>query len=173
MLNDFVDEYERYKLIGQKALAQVSDDFLNKVIGAENNSIAVIVRHISGNLISRFTDFLTSDGEKSWRDRDSEFEDRPYNREELNEIWEKGWQVLEATLSELSDEDLTKKITIRGQEFSVHEALSRSIAHIAYHTGQIVLLARIFNDGNWQWISVPKGKTQEYNQNPTMEKRPT
>ena len=172
MLKDFVDEYERYKLIGRKALAQVSDDFLNKVIGADNNSIAVIVRHISGNLISRFTDFLTSDGEKSWRDRDSEFAEKDYSREELDEIWEKGWKVLEATLGELTDDDLIRTVTIRGHKHSVHEALSRSMAHIAYHTGQIVLLARIFNDGNWQWISVPKGKTQEYNQNPTMEKRP-
>jgi uncharacterized damage-inducible protein DinB len=172
MLKNFVDEYESYNIIGQNALAQVPDELLNKVLGADNNSIAVIVRHISGNLISRFTDFLTSDGEKSWRDRDSEFAERAYSREELNEIWAKGWQVVFTTLGELSDDDLTKEITIRGQQFSVHEALSRSIAHIAYHTGQIVLLARIFNDGDWQWISVPKGKSQEYNQNPTMEKRP-
>jgi uncharacterized damage-inducible protein DinB len=173
MPKDFVDEYERYKNIGQKTLVQVTDENLNKVLGADNNSIAVIVRHISGNLISRFTDFLTSDGEKNWRDRDSEFEERSYSREELQAIWDKGWQVLEATLGGLTEDDLSKTITIRGQEHSVHEALSRSIAHIAYHTGQIVLLARILNDGNWQWISVPKGKSKEYNQNPTMEKRPT
>jgi uncharacterized damage-inducible protein DinB len=173
MLKDFVDEYKRYQIIGQKTLAQISDEYLNKVLGADNNSIAVIVRHISGNLISRFTDFLSSDGEKSWRDRDSEFVERDYGREELNEIWDKGWQVLEMTLGELTDEDLPKTVTIRGHKHSVHEALSRSIAHIAYHVGQIVLLARIFNDGNWQWISVPKGKSKEYNQNPTMEKRPT
>lgn len=167
-----MDEYQRYKLTGEKALAQVSDAFLNKVIGADNNSIAVIVRHISGNLISRFTDFLSSDGEKSWRDRDAEFAERDYSRAELDELWRQGWQVLQAALGELSDDDLSKTITIRGQVHSVHEALVRSIAHLAYHVGQIVLLARFFNDGNWQWISIPKGQSQAYNRNPTREKRP-
>src|SRR5437868_10450280 len=100
MLKDFADEYERYKIIGQKALAQVADEVVNKVIGADNNSIAVIVRHISGNLISRFTDFLSSDGEKDWRDRDSEFAEKDYSREELTAMWENGWQVLETTLGE-------------------------------------------------------------------------
>ena len=172
LLKDFIDEFLRYKLMGEKALAQVLDENLNKIFAPDLNSVAMIVRHISGNLISRFTDFLTTDGEKSWRDRESEFEEKEYSRAEMLELWEQGWHVLESTLAELSDNDLSKQVTIRGQLFTVHEALARSIAHIAYHVGQIILLARLQASGDWQWISVPKGKSAEYNQNPTMEKRP-
>ncbi len=172
MIKDFVDEYERYRIIGQKAIDQVSDEDLNHVIGHDNNSIAVIVRHISGNLVSRFTDFLQSDGEKSWRDRDSEFEYVRYSRDELHQIWDKRWGVLNVQLSKLSDADLQRTIFIRGQEFTVHEALTRSLAHIAYHIGQIVLLARILKGGDWAWVSIPRGKSQEYNQSPTNEKKP-
>lgn len=159
-------------MIGRKAIDQVSDDGLNEVLSGDNNSVAMIVRHISGNFLSRFTDFLTSDGEKAWRDRDSEFETSRYTREEINRMWEKGWQAVEAALGELSDDDLQKQVTIRGQFLSVHEALSRSLAHAAYHVGQIVLLARILAGDSWQWISIPKGKSQEYNLNPTKEKKP-
>jgi hypothetical protein len=172
MLKDFVDEYQRYRLIGKKALDQTSDTALNRVIGDENNSIAVIVHHISGNLISRFTDFLTTDGEKPWRDRDTEFESRAYGRQEIYEMWDKGWEVLETQLSALSDDDLEKSVYIRGQAWTVHAALSRSLAHISYHVGQIVILARMFAEGEWDWITVPKGKSKEYNLNPTKEKRP-
>ena len=172
MLKDFLDEFERYRLIGKKALDQVSDSSLNLTIGPDNNSIAVIVRHISGNLISRFTQFLTSDGEKAWRDRDAEFETKPYSRKEVDDLWDKGWQVLVSELGKLNDSDLQRQISIRGQKFTVHEALSRSVAHIAYHVGQIVLLARIHAEQEWQWISIPKGKSAEYNQHPTMEKKP-
>ncbi len=172
MLKDFIDEFLRYKLMGQKALAQVSDENLNKIFAADMNSVAMIVRHISGNLISRFTDFLTTDGEKSWRNREAEFEEKEYSRAEMLQLWEQGWHVLESTLAQLSDDDLSKQVTIRGQAFTVHEALARSIAHIAYHVGQIILLARLQAHGDWNWISVPKGTSAEYNQNPTMEKRP-
>lgn len=172
MLKDFSDEYARYKAIGQKAMAQVTDEALNRVIGQDNNSMAIIVRHISGNLISRFTDFLSSDGEKPWRDRDTEFADATYNRQEIDALWGKGWSVLEAELAALSEADLQETVTIRGHPLTVHEALSRSLAHTAYHIGQVVLLARLLADADWQWISVPKGKSKEYNLNPTMEKQP-
>ena len=172
MLKDFVDEYQRYRLIGKKALDQTSDTALNHVIGHDNNSIAVVVRHISGNLISRFTDFLTSDGEKSWRDRDTEFESRAYDRQEICEMWDKGWEVLETQLAALSDDDLGKTVYIRGQAWTVHAALSRSLAHVSYHVGQIVMIARMLAEGEWNWISVPKGKSKEYNLNPTKERRP-
>ena len=171
MLKDFADEYHRYRLIGKKALDQTSDAALNHVIGDDNNSIAMIVRHISGNLISRFTDFLTSDGEKPWRDRDTEFESRAYSRQEISEMWDKGWGVLETQLSILSDDDLRETVYIRGQAWTVHGALSRSLAHIGYHVGQIVLLARMLAEGEWNWITVPKGKSKEYNLNPTNERR--
>lgn len=172
MIQDFLDEYRRYRVIGDKALAQVADEALNRIIGEDNNSIAIIVRHVSGNLRSRFTDFLTSDGEKSWRDRDAEFIDATYDREGVEQMWAEGFQVVEAALAALTDADLARQITIRGVAHTVHEALCRSIAHTASHTGQIVLLARIASAGNWQWISIPKGKSQEYLRNPTMEKKP-
>ena len=172
MLKDFKDEFERYKIIGRKAIDQVSDDAINQVVGPDNNSVAMLVRHISGNLVSRFTDFLSSDGEKPWRNRDAEFADVTYDREEVSTMWAKGWEVLEKELATLTDADLEKRVYIRGQPFSVHEALARSVAHVSYHVGQIVLLARILATSQWQWITVPKGKSQEYNQNPIYEKGP-
>jgi uncharacterized damage-inducible protein DinB len=172
MIKDFVDEYQRYKIIGQKAIAQVSDAALNEVSGPDNNSIAVIVRHVSGNLRSRFTDFLTSDGEKSWRDRESEFADASYDRQAVEQMWADGFQVVETQLTALTEADLDRQVTIRGQAMSVHAALCRSVAHTAYHVGQIVLLARIAVEGDWKWISIPKGKSSEYNLNPTKEKKP-
>ena len=172
MLKDFVNEYSRYRETGVKALRQVSDDDLNLMLSDDNNSIAVIVRHISGNLISRFTDFLTSDGEKPWRDRDSEFEEKRYDRNEVDSMWANGWNLLESELAKLSDADLQKQVFIRGHAWTVHDALCRSLAHVSYHVGQIVLLARIATRRDWQWITIPKGKSKEYNQNPTKERKP-
>jgi hypothetical protein len=172
LLKDFVNEYSRYRETGTKALGQVSDNDLNLVLSNDNNSIAVIVRHISGNLISRFTDFLTSDGEKPWRDRDSEFEDKRYDRKEVESMWADGWNLLESELAKLTDDDLQKQVFIRGQAWTVHDALCRSLAHVSYHVGQIVLMARIATRTDWQWITIPKGKSKEYNQNPTKERKP-
>jgi len=172
MIKDFLNEYQRYRSIGQKAIAQVSDEALNQVIGPDNNSIAMIARHISGNLRSRFTDFLTSDGEKPWRDRDAEFADVTYDRQAVDKMWAEGYQVVEDQLAAMSDADLDRQVTIRGVPHSVNEALCRSVAHTAYHVGQIVLLARILNEGDWQWISIPKGKSQEFNLRHTIEKKP-
>lgn len=172
MIEDFTDEYLRYKIIGRKALDQLSDADLNRVIGEGNNSVAVIVRHLGGNLTSRFTDFLETDGEKPWRDRDAEFEHADYDREEVTRRWDSGWEVLEGTLKKLNDADLGRRVTIRGQVFTVHEALSRSLAHVAHHVGQMVLLSRIWKGEAWEWISIPRGKSEEYNRQPTMEKRP-
>ena len=170
MIRDFINEYARYRSIGEKAIAQVSDDALNKVLGTENNSIAIIVKNIGGNLVSRFTDFLTSDGEKPWRDRDSEFQTASYDRAEVERIWSEGWSVLESELSKLTDEQLLQQVYIRGQAWTVHDSLCRSLAHLSYHVGQIVLLARILTEGDWQWISIPKGQSREYNLRPTKEK---
>lgn len=170
MIQDFILQYTMYRNTGDKAIRQVSDADLNRIIGADNNSIAIIVRHIGGNLLSRFTDFLTSDGEKPWRDRDAEFEDRKYERKEVEQIWNKGWDVLESELSNLTDENLLDEVRIRGTVWTVHDALCRSLAHTAYHVGQIVLLARILTEGNWQWITIPKGQSKDYNRNPTKER---
>lgn len=163
MLSDFVSEFKRYRTLGEKALAQMPDEALNRVTADEGNSAAMIVRHIGGNLLSRFTDFLTSDGEKPWRDREREFEERPYSRAEMEEVWQRGWSVLEAQLAALSDADLGRQVSIRGQPMTVHAALCRSTTHVAYHVGQIVLLARGEAQGAWQSLSIPRGKSDEFN----------
>lgn len=170
-VKDFVGEYARYRSMAEKAMDQVSDAGLNRVLAPDGNSIAMLARHVGGNLKSRFTDFLVSDGEKPWRDRDSEFADGTLTRMAVDEIWTSGWGVLERELATLSDDDLTKTVQIRGTPLTVHEALCRSVTHTASHVGQIVLLARILADDEWKWITIPKGQSQQYNQNPTFEKR--
>jgi uncharacterized damage-inducible protein DinB len=172
MLNDIISEFDRYHTLGQKTLDQLPDSALNTALGDGNNSIAVIVHHIGGNLVSRFTDFLTTDGEKPWRDRDAEFADLSYTRAEVLDWWNKGWDVLTSELAKLTDADLEKKVTIRGQSLTIHEALTRSLSHTAYHVGQIVILARIVLGENWQTLTIPRGQSAEYNQNPTNEKKP-
>jgi hypothetical protein len=171
-VQDFTDEYARYRAIGEKALAQVSDENLNRILAPNGNSIAMIVRHLGGNMKSRFTNFLTEDGEKPWRDRDEEFADRNYTRAEVNDIWNGGWAALEQALEDTGEDDLQSTVKIRGTPLTVHEALCRSVAHAAMHVGQIVLIARIVATDDWKWISIPKGQSQQYNQNPTLEKRP-
>ena len=172
LLQNFLDEYRRYKTTAEKALAQVPDGGWNTIAAPDGNSIAMIVRHLSGNLLSRFTDFLTTAGEKPWRNRDAEFETREYGRDEVLALWESGWAVLEKELGSLTDADLSRTVLIRGQALTVHEALARSLAHLSYHVGQIVLLARMACQTDWKWISVPKRKSAEYNQNPTIENKP-
>ncbi|HTJ22656.1 MAG TPA: DUF1572 family protein [Gemmatimonadaceae bacterium] len=171
-VQDFIDEYLRHMLSAEKAIAQVTDDGLNRVVAPDGNSIAMIMRHVGGNLTSRFTDFLTSDGEKPWRHRDGEFADGPFTRADAEQAWRSGWSVMERELARLTDADLTRQVTIRGETRTVHEALCRSLAHVASHAGQIILLARIVAPGEWKWISIPKGQSEQYNQNPTLEKRP-
>lgn len=172
MIESFTSEFQRYRLLAEKALAQVPDDALNSVPLPDGNSMAMLVRHISGNLTSRFTDFLSSDGEKPWRNRDEEFKEQHYSRQEMDQRWRRGWDVLEAALAELTDADLSRTVHIRGVEHSVHDALARALAHIAYHVGQMVLLARMQQKQAWQTLSVPKGGSAAYNANPTRERRP-
>ncbi len=172
LVKDFVDEYARYRALAEKAMAQVSDEALNRVMVPDGNSIAVLVRHIGGNLASRFANFLTEDGEKPWRDRDREFDDGAFTRALVDEAWTKGWATLEAELTNLSDTDLERIVTIRGKELTVHAALCRSLAHVAMHVGQIILLARMLAEAPWQSLSIPRGQSQLYNRNPTLEKRP-
>ena len=171
MLEPLVNEFRRYRVIAEKALAQVPDGALNQVPVADGNSMAMLVRHLSGNLVSRFTDFLGSDGEKPWRNRDAEFEERFYSRSEVDQMWQQGWSVLEQTMSELSDADLLREVRIRGLELTVQAALVRSVAHVAYHVGQIVLLARITKEENWEWISIPRGQSAHYNKKPDERAR--
>jgi hypothetical protein len=172
LLDDFRSEYARYRATGERALAQLPDAALNRVPSPDGNSAAMVVRHLGGNLASRFTDFLTDDGEKPWRDRDAEFADREYTRAEVDEWWRRGWDVLEATLAGLTDADLGRTVVIRRQPLGVHAALARSLSHVAYHVGQLVLLSRMATGASWRWISIPRGGSDAYNAAPTMEKAP-
>lgn len=162
-------EYRRYKALAEGALDQLTPEQLAEGAGA-TNSVATIVWHISGNLESRFTDFLTSDGEKPWRDRDGEFERRAPSPETLREKWERGWAVLLDTLASLHDEDLERTITIRGVELRVDEALFRSLAHASYHVGQVVFAAKAMVGDAWSYLSIPPGGSAAYAANPTLEK---
>jgi len=163
-------EFRRYKTLGEGAMAQLGDEELTARPAPSDSSIATIVWHVSGNLISRFTDFLTSDGEKPWRDRDSEFGPRDVDRSTLTARWEEGWTVLLETLAALSDADLDRTVTIRNAPLQVHEALHRSLAHTSYHVGQIVYLAKMYRGEDWASLSIPPGGSAAYNRNPTMEK---
>jgi hypothetical protein len=164
-------EWRRYKVLGEAAIQQVRDEELGRDTGG--NSVAIIVWHIAGNLKSRFTDFLTSDGEKPWRRRESEFAQRiDVSRTELLDKWNNGWAALFTALEPLSDRDLARQISIRGVKCQVHEALHRGLAHTSYHVGQIVFLAKGFRGTEWKSLSIPRGKSEEYNQNPTREKPP-
>jgi len=170
MLEPYATEFRRYRSIAEKALAQVSDEGLNRVPHPDGNSLAMLVHHLSGNLKSRFTDFLTSDGEKPWRDREGEFAERSFDRAEVERMWTDGWAVLEGALAELTEPDRGRTVRIRGNELTVDAALARSLAHVAYHVGQMVLLARVEQGSGWSWISIPKGGSGEYNRNPTKER---
>ena len=162
-------EFVRYKALAEAAIAQLTDGELTDARYG-GNSTAVICWHVSGNLRSRFTDFLTTDGEKPWRQRDEEFAARIVTRTELLTKWEQGWDVLFRALSELSDAQLGETVTIRGVPVRAHEALHRALAHVASHAGQIVLIAKATRGGDWKYLSIPPGQSDAYNQNPIGER---
>lgn len=162
-LSDTIESFRSYKKQAEKALAQVSDEEFFRQIDTESNSAAMILKHISGNLRSRWTDFLTSDGEKPDRNRDSEFVADDDTRESLMKFWEDGWNALFSTLESLTTEDLGKTVQIRGENYTVVRAMNRSLAHTASHVGQILFLAKHFRASNWKTLSVPKNKSAEFN----------
>ncbi len=170
LLKSVEGEYRRYKAVAEAAVAQVPDGGLQSMDFGGGNSISVVVWHIGGNLKSRFTDFLESDGEKPWRNREEEFAKREPTREELINHWEAGWSVLFSSLSSLSDDQLGETVLIRGVPSTVHEALQRSLAHTAYHVGQIVFLAKSILGPKWSYLSIPPGGSEAYNQDPTSER---
>ena len=170
MVQSIAAECRRYKGLGEAAIEQTRDGELSAAGPGGGNSMAVLVWHLAGNFASRFDHFLTEDGEKPWRQRESEFEARSVTRAELLAKWEAGWAVLFAALAELSDADLQKTMAIRKQPLRVYEALHRSLAHCSYHVGQMTYLAKIFRGGEWKWQSIPPGGSAAYNQNPTREK---
>lgn len=155
-LEDALATFRQYKALAERAMAQVTDEQLTATLDPESNSIALIVKHMAGNMRSRWVDFLTTDGEKPYRNRDSEFEQPPATREELMTLWETGWSSVFAALEPLTDLDLGRTITIRDEPHSVMQAIHRQIAHYATHVGQIVLLAKHYRQDQWQTLSVPK-----------------
>lgn len=165
-------EYRRYKALGEGAFEQLADEQLAQVIGAAALSVATLVWHVSGNLESRFADFLHSDGEKPWRDRETEFLQRAVSAAELRAKWERGWTVLFNSLAQLDDQQLHTVVQIRGVGLAVHEALQRSLAHASYHVGQIVFVAKALRGDTWRWLTIPPGGSAAYNANPVSEKPP-
>ena len=162
-LGDIVRTYRFYKSLGDGAIAQVSDADLHTLVDPDANSIAIIVHHVAGNLRSRFTDFLTSDGEKPDRDRDAEFETpKRTSRDQILGSWNETWAVAMASVEALAPEDLERTVHIRGEALLVVEALDRSVTHTAYHVGQIVLLAKHFAGPNWTSLSIPKGQSPKF-----------
>lgn len=156
--------FHYYKGLGEKAIAQIGDEHLNWRPNDASNSIAVIVHHLSGNMLSRFTDFLTSDGEKAWRNRDAEFDEGYKSKAEMMEAWEKGWNVVFAAIDPLKDEDLDRIIYIRNEGQTVVEALQRQLAHYASHIGQILYIGKAIKGDDWKSLSIPKGQSKGYNQ---------
>ena len=163
-LTDSLALFRQYKKLAERAMKQVSDEQLQIVLDPEMNSIAQTVKHMTGNMRSRWTDFLNTDGEKPDRQRDSEFVDPPATRESILARWEEGWQTVFQALEPLTDADLSRTVFIRGEAHSVMQAINRQIAHYAYHCGQIVLLAKHFRSEEWQSLSVPRNKSGEFNQ---------
>jgi uncharacterized damage-inducible protein DinB len=162
-LASIINAFEANKRLADRAVEQLPDDKFHLALDKNTNSIAVIMKHVAGNLTSRWTDFLTTDGEKPWRNRDDEFIDSFRNRSELLEFWDRGWAVLLQTLNSLTPPDLEKTVTIRGEPHSVPLALSRSLGHTCYHIGQIVQVARIHAGDNWNTLTIPRGASQQFN----------
>lgn len=163
-IEDSVGLFRHYKKLADGAMAQVSDDQLYAALDGEMNSIAVMVKHMAGNMRSRWTDFLTSDGEKPDRNRDSEFVEPPAGREALMTVWDEGWNCLFAALEPLTDADLARTVTIRGEAHSAMQAINRQVAHYSYHCGQIVFLAKHFRGDAWVSLSVPRGGSGGFNE---------
>jgi uncharacterized damage-inducible protein DinB len=166
-LEDSLTLFRYYKKLAEGAMAQVTDEHLFAALDPEANSIAIVVKHMAGNMRSRWTDFLTSDGEKPDRHRDTEFEDPPATREALMALWQAGWDCLFGALEPLTDADLGRRVTIRGEAHSVMQAINRQIAHYSYHVGQIVLLAKHYQHSQWRSLSVPRGKSADFNRRVT------
>ncbi len=167
MTNDFLEssrkQFEYYKMLGEKTFDQLSDDQLFWQFNAESNSIATIVNHLCGNMLSRWTDFLTTDGEKEWRNREAEFVSDVKDRTELLKKWNDGWTCLFNALNTLGEHDLTKEIFIRNEGHTVTEAISRQLAHYPYHIGQIVFIGKMLCNEKWTSLSIPKGNSTAYN----------
>lgn len=156
-------QFAYYKLLGEKTFEQLSAEKLFYKYNEDSNSIAVIIKHLHGNMMSRWTDFLTTDGEKEWRKRDEEFEQADETKEAIIVLWNEGWNCLFTTLDGLKEEDFSKTIYIRNQGHSVIDAVNRQLAHYPYHVGQIVFIGKMLADNQWESLSIPKNASKEYN----------
>ena len=162
-LESSIKQFKYYKMLAEKAIAQLSDEQLFWQPDAESNSIAIIINHIAGNMLSRFTDFMISDGEKPWRNRDTEFEVPAQSKVQLLNKWDSAWQSLFDTLDSLTINDVERVVYIRNDGHTVTEAINRQLAHYPYHIGQIVFIAKMLKGGEWQSLSIPKNKSADYN----------
>ena len=163
MKNLFVKRFEYYKSLGDKTFGQLSEEQIFWQPNGESNSIAVIVKHVAGNMLSRWTNFLTEDGEKPWRNRDDEFINTFKTQQEVLEYWEKGWQCLFEAMDQINDDNLHSQIYIRGEAHSVLDALIRQVAHYPYHIGQMVYIAKMMKNDDWETLSIARNKSHEFN----------
>lgn len=163
-LDSVIKRFKEQKILGEKTLDQLSDEDILFQPGEESNSIAVIIQHLYGNMLSRWTNFLSEDGEKNWRNRDDEFEVHNLSKQQVTDKWNEGWKVFLDTLESLTESDLLKTITIRNEPLNVVDAINRQLAHYSYHVGQIVYLGRWIKQADWKSLSIPKNKSQEFNQ---------
>ncbi|HEV8283426.1 MAG TPA: DUF1572 family protein [Chitinophagaceae bacterium] len=163
-LSTAIRRLKYYKELGEKTFEQLEEKDFHWLPTSESNSIAVIIQHVAGNMLSRWTNFLTEDGEKEWRQRDDEFEIHNYSKQQLIEIWNKGWDCFLNTLKALTDADLLKTIYIRKEPLTAIDAINRQLAHYPYHIGQIVYIGRMIKNADWKNLSIPKGTSRQYNQ---------
>lgn len=163
-LHDSIKRFKAYKDLGDKTLDQLNEDDFFFHLSPESNSIAIIIQHLYGNMLSRWTNFLTEDGEKSWRKRDEEFKEMYVSKEDLLSFWNEGWKCLLNAVESLKAEDVTKTIHIRTEPLSVCDAMLRQLAHVAYHVGQVITIAKMIKDKDWKSLSIPKGQSNEFNE---------
>ncbi len=163
--------FRYYKSLGDAVIERTSEEGLHWQYNSASNSIAIIVKHMAGNSLSRWTDFLTTDGEKEWRDRDGEFEEDALTKQQLTDLWNRGWQCLFDAVDPLNEDDLLRTIYIRGQAHTVLEAVSRQAAHLSYHTGQIVTIAKMIAGDDWESLTIPKGQSKQFGTMKFMEKK--
>ena len=162
-INSIIKQFEYYKMLGDKTFEQIESKDIQWQYNSESNSISILVKHIVGNMLSRWTNFLTEDGEKEWRHRDTEFEYSYFSKEDMIKAWDKGWECLFNAIKPLQEDDLERIICIRNQEHTVTEAINRQLAHYSYHIGQIVFLGKMIKGNDWKSLSIPKGKSSTYN----------
>ncbi len=163
-LEGTIKQFKYYELLGTQTLERIDEKDLLHIFGKENNNLAMIVKHIAGNMISRFTDFLTSDGEKDWRNRDAEFANDLQSKKEVIELWQKGWTTFYQAVTPLSENDIHQIVYIRNQGHTVQEAINRQLAHYAYHIGQMVFIGKMILQEDWESLSIPLGNSASYNE---------